>query len=96
MRKTNHQSIGQVLTELIKQNKLGSKLEEVELVSSWKKIVGDYMAKHTTQLSINKGILFVSMDSAACKGELMYKLTELLVEINKVTGVNSIKEIIIK
>ena len=96
MRKTNHQSIGQVLTELIKENKLGSKLEEVELITSWKKIVGDYMAKHTTQLSISKGILFVSMDSAACKEELMYKRTELLAEINKVAGVNSIKEIVLR
>jgi predicted nucleic acid-binding Zn ribbon protein len=96
MRKTNQQSIGQVLSQLIKENKLEGRLQEVELVSTWKKIVGDYMSKHTTDIKIHKGVLYIAMDSPACREELMYRRTELLAEINKTTGSSHIKEIVIR
>lgn len=96
MRKSNQQSIGELLNSFIKENKLDSRLQEVELLSTWHKIAGEYIAKHTSEIKIYKGVLYLQIDSAACKEELMYKRTEVMNEINKISGKLIIKEIVIR
>jgi predicted nucleic acid-binding Zn ribbon protein len=96
MRKSNQQTIGQLLELFIKQNKLENRLEEVEIESSWKEIVGTYMAKHTTEIKIYKETLFIKMNSAACREELMYRKSALIEEVNKFAGKKIVSEIIIR
>jgi hypothetical protein len=96
MRKSNQQSIGELLSAFVKENKLDSRLQEVELISTWKKIAGEYIANHTTEIKIYKGVLHLQLDSPACREELMYKRTEVMNEINKVAGKLIIKEIVIR
>ncbi len=96
MRKSNQQSLGQLLNIFVKENHLSSGLTLVELHNSWKDIAGEFIAKHTTDLKIVKNILYIQMDNAACREELMYRKTELLQEVNKFSTGVKITEIIIR
>lgn len=96
MRKSNQQTIGQLLELFVKQNKLENRLEEVEMESRWKEIVGEYIARHTSAIKIHKGILFLRIDSPACREELMYRKSQVVEEINKQAGKKIISEIVIR
>ncbi|MBC7863267.1 MAG: DUF721 domain-containing protein [Bacteroidia bacterium] len=96
MRKSNQSTIGELLGKFVKENKLDSGLQEVEMISKWKEVVGDYMANHTSEIKINKGILFIQMNSPACREELLYRKTQLIDEINRLFGKKIIFEIVIR
>lgn len=96
MRKSNQQTLGQLLDIFIRQNQLSAGLTQAELQQCWQQVAGEFVAKHTTGLRIVKNILYITMDNAACREELMYRKSELLNEVNKLTRDNKITEIIIR
>jgi hypothetical protein len=96
MRKSNQQTLGQLLNILVKENHLSSGLTLAELQNGWKDIAGEFIAKHTIDLKIVKNILYIRMDNAACREELMYRRSELMQEVNKVSLGVKITEIVIR
>jgi hypothetical protein len=96
MRKSNQQTIGQLLDLFIKQNRLETGLSQAQLQACWIEITGEYIAKHTSEIKIYKNVLYVKMDNAACREELMYKRSEVIVQVNKYTRGNKITEINIR
>jgi predicted nucleic acid-binding Zn ribbon protein len=96
MRKSKQQTIGQLLDRIIKENNLAEGLTQVELSNRWPEITGEFISKHTTDLKLYKQTLYVTMDNAACKQELLYKKSEVLLRLNHFSIKNPIKEIHIK
>lgn len=91
MQKTNEQPLKEVIEELLKVYKLNDKLNEVNIIQSWYKLMGKIIAKHTTNLYISNKILFVSLDSDALRVELTFAKTKILKLLNK-----EYKEVVIK
>ena len=83
MKKSNDQTLKEVINELLKAYKLGNKLKEVRLIDSWEKIVGKLINKHTKNLYIKKKVLFVKLDSAALRNELSYARQKIINALNK-------------
>lgn len=94
MRYTNEQSLKEVIKEFIDLYQLAPKLNEKKLISSWEKVVGKMIAKHTTHIYINKKTVFIQLDSAALKAELSLAKSKLLANINKSLGERSVLEIV--
>jgi len=78
MSKTNEQPLKEVIEELLKAYNLSNKLNEVDIIQSWNKMMGKVIAQHTTNLYISNKILFVSLDSAALREELLYAKTKIM------------------
>jgi predicted nucleic acid-binding Zn ribbon protein len=83
MKKSNDQTLKEVINELLKAYKLGDKLKEVRLIDSWEKVVGKLINKHTKNLYIKKKVLFVKLDSAALRNELSYARQKIIKALNK-------------
>ncbi|MFN5181690.1 MAG: DciA family protein [Bacteroidota bacterium] len=96
MRKTNQQTIGQILDQFIKENNLKEGLTQVELTQRWSEITGEFISKHTVEIKLVKKVLYVTMDNAACKQELAFKKSEVLQRVNLLTPKNQIIDIYIK
>ena len=96
MRKSNQQTIGQILDQFIRENNLAAGLTQAELSQRWAEITGEFIARHTLELKIIKQILFVTMDNSACKQELSYKKSEVLARVNLLTPKNPIRDIYIR
>lgn len=94
MRNTNEQSIKEVISELLEAYKLESKLNQVQLINSWEKLLGKNLAKHTKELYIKNQILYVKVDSAALRQELSYAKEKIRDSLNKEVGKNVIEDII--
>lgn len=73
-----------------------AKLDETQLIGSWEKVVGGIFAKHTEHLSIKNKILFVKMDSAVLRSELVMARSKLVEMLNKESGKKVIEDIVFR
>lgn len=96
VKKTNEQTLGEVIRELIGVYKIGSKLGEAKMIASWEKIVGPMIAKHTKNLWVNKRKLYVEVDSAALRNELTYTREKIRKMLNKEAGEVLIDEVVFR
>jgi predicted nucleic acid-binding Zn ribbon protein len=94
MKISNDRSIKEVIQELIETYRLEGKLNEVKAVHSWESVVGEMIARHTKDLYIRSGKLFVKIDSPALKNELIYSGSDIIEKINAEAGCEVIREII--
>jgi hypothetical protein len=95
-RKSNEQTIQEVLKELVDSKPMKSKLTEVNLVNAWEQLVGPLIAKHTKKIYLSKGKLFLHIESPALKNELTYSRGKLIELVNQFAGEALIDEVIIR
>ena len=96
MKKSNEQSLGQVIEELLVAYKLKSKLNEFRLIDSWEKIMGSAIAKRTEELYIQKKVLYIRLNSAVLREELFSARDKIMHMLNEEAGSPVIEEIFFK
>jgi len=94
LKKTNDQTLGEAIQELIKTYRLEDKLNRARLVKSWDDVTGELISKHTEKLFVKGDKLYVKLDSGALKNELIYARTKLIKMLNKSVGSEIITEIV--
>jgi predicted nucleic acid-binding Zn ribbon protein len=93
IRKSNEITLKDAIESLLNTYKLTGKLNETRLLASWDKVVGNHIARHTEDLYVKGGTLFVKLDSAALRNELAMAKTKLVTNLNRVAGVIVITDI---
>ena len=88
-------TMAELINEFYKRHNRENSLDEMKIIESWKNVVGGFIAAHTLDLRITKGILYVKVDADSLRSELMYSKTILLRNINRVSGTNLLKDIVI-
>ena len=97
MRRSNTQSLGEVMREYIKENRIiEQKLKEVDVVQSWENLLGKTIASYTRNIYIRKKVLFVEISSSVVKNELFMMREEIKRKINEKEGQEVVKTIIFK
>ena len=96
MRKTNQQSIGEVLQEFLKQNSLDKKLHHADIIGKWEDIVGKLFAKHTRNIYFIENKLILEIDSPSVRNELLMQRSTIMEKINKLAGEALVSEIVLK
>ncbi len=96
IKRKNEYSLKDVIEELINSYHLSGKLKETRIINSWEKVVGGIFAKHTTNLSIKNGILYVKLDSSVLRSELAMARSKLVDMLNKEVGEKVIEDIIFR
>ncbi len=96
MRRSNTQSLSEVLKEYIEQNRLDQKLKEVDVVQNWENLLGKTIARYTKNIYIRKRILFVEISSSVVKNELFMMREEICRRINENAGRDVVSKIIFK
>lgn len=94
MKVSSDRPLGEVIRELIETYRLEGKLNELKVVHSWEKVVGEMIARHTKDLYIRKGKLYVKIDSPALKNELTYNTSVIMERLNAEAGSRVIEEVI--
>ena len=96
MRKTNEQSLGDVIRQWLKQSNMEEKITEVRINASWEKIMGSDIQKLTEKLVYRKKVLTVYLRSAPLREELSMAKTKIVQMINKEAGSNVVDEVIFR
>jgi predicted nucleic acid-binding Zn ribbon protein len=83
------------IEEFLDSFHLRDKLNETKVIQSWEKVVGQMVAKNTSQLHIRKRVLFVKVNSAALRNELLFARQKIIQALNREAGGTIIDEIVL-
>lgn len=78
----NEYSMKRALSAMIKELGMQQKVDESKVITHWNDIVGKLIANHTQQIFIRDKKIYLKVDSAALKNELMFLKTEILNKVN--------------
>tara|TARA_Y100001978_G_C23472359_1_gene327587 strand:- start:128 stop:421 length:294 start_codon:yes stop_codon:yes gene_type:complete len=95
-RKSNQQSLGEVIQDFLKQNGWESKLDEVKIITEWDKALGPSLAKYTQEVFIQNKKLHIRLNSSTLRQELSYKKSDIVNDLNAAVGKEVISDIILK
>ena len=87
--------LGDLIKEFYEQHRGTDYLDEMKAINSWPKVVGPFIATHTIDLSIKKGVLYVRVDSDALRSELSYSKSLLMKNLNEMVGKEILEEIVL-
>lgn len=96
MRRTKTMLIGDILKDFFSQPHIAAKVAEGRLPDTWREVVGERVAALTTQLKLERGCLYVHVTSSVVRAELNMRRGALVGEINRISGVNLVRNIMIK
>lgn len=96
MRRTKTMLMGDLLEEFFKRPYIAAKVAEGKLPDTWRDIVGDRVAEITTELRLEKRILYVRIQSSVIRSELFYQRDALRDEINRRSGVQLVNAVIVR
>ncbi len=97
MRRTNSQSIGELLRDFFEDNtELYGKILEIRIKRAWGEILGPVVLQYTRQLYVRDDALFVSLTSSVLRSELSLCGDKLVKSLNDYAGSEVIKKIVIR
>lgn len=94
MRKSNDQSLKQVLQDMIKRYDLQSGLNNAKIINLWNNTLGKEVSLQTKKLTIKNNKLYVTIQSSALASELFAVKLEIIEKLNQKIGDNYLKDII--
>jgi predicted nucleic acid-binding Zn ribbon protein len=96
MSKHNEHTLKSAIERLLKVYKLDVKLAENVLIGNWQTVMGKMIANHTTDIYIKNKVLYVQLDSAALRNELMLSKSKIITMMNAVTGKETIADVVLR
>ncbi|MFC0185348.1 Protein of unknown function [Pseudarcicella hirudinis] len=93
-RKTGTISLKEAIDDLLNLYKLRGKYNETYIVAYWEKIMGKPIASRTSKIYVSEGKLFIQIDSAPLRSELLMAKNKIIQLINQEIGEEMIREVI--
>jgi predicted nucleic acid-binding Zn ribbon protein len=88
------QSPSELMPRLMQRLGLRERLRETEVIDAWSKIVGDFIAAHSTPVALREGILYVRVLQPALHYELeQISKSEILRKLKQRFGSKTIRDI---
>lgn len=96
MRQKNDYSLAEAMQAMIKEYRLGAQLNEMRVKSLWAALMGKTINTYTSQITVRKGVLYLSILSAPLKHELSFAKDKIRDMLNEELGEEYIKEVVIR
>ena len=93
-RTSQPERIDQVLIRTLKGLKIERRIKEETVILNWNRVVGERIAKESLPLKVKDAILFVKVENASWRNELVFLKGNIIRELNQSVGKNVIKEIV--
>lgn len=85
----------EAIKQMLEVYKLDKKFDETSLLTAWPELIGSAIANRTTQLYIRDKKLYVKVESAVIKHELMLMRRQILVRLNEHVGRVVVEELVL-
>ncbi len=95
MRKKNDVTIGEAMQAMLKEFGLKSRFDETRVRIIWAEVMGKTIATYTTNIYVNKRILYLTIISAPLKQELSFAKDKIIQRINEEMGEHYINDVVI-
>lgn len=96
MKRIEAETVGQIITRLLKAENLESKFDEQRVAALWPEVVGQGINRYTVDRYVRSGVLHVTISSAALRNELQLNRSRLVDRINDFIGKKVIHDIIVR
>jgi predicted nucleic acid-binding Zn ribbon protein len=96
MKRRNTEDVTDVLHQYLRLNGLEGPLNEYRLLQAWEEVMGEAVARYTTQKYLTNQTLSVHLTSAALKADLMMRRSEIVKALNERVGSTVIYDIILR
>ncbi len=93
-RTSNEESIDDVVTKLLKAYGLTKNFDEYEAINSYKKIMGEPIAKYTTDIKLKNKRMYIKLSSSVIREELSMGKSKIIKMINEDLGKVVLLEIV--
>ena len=94
MGRTNDKSLKEAIEQMLKVYRLKRKFDETSLVVAWPEMMGKAIANRTKEIFIRDRKLFVRIESAVIKNELVMMRSNIIEKMNERAGSSIIDEIV--
>lgn len=96
MRKTNTQSLKEVLGDFTSELNLSQRIKEIRIIKKWPELMGPAIAKVTDKIYIRNKTLYVHLSSSVARNELFMMRDAIVRIMNKKAGETIIQKVILK
>lgn len=96
MKRSNAETVGQIIQHYLESEKLDTKMYELRIAELWADVVGAGVNRYTINRYVKDRCLFVRLSSAALRNELMLGRSVLVKRLNDAVGHEVINDIIFK
>lgn len=93
--RNNDLNIKQAIDQMLDAYKIRKKFDETALVAAWPEIIGTAIANRTQQLYVRDRKLYVKVESAVVKNELVLMRSMIISRLNEHVGQELIEELVI-
>lgn len=93
-RNAETQSLKNVVSDLLELYRMKGKFNELQIKEAWMKLLGESVARRTKELYIRNKKMFIRLESAALKNELMMAKSKILEKLNQSVGEECINDLI--
>ena len=95
-RKSNMQTISEVLLEVMKNQKLNKGLFEHRIKGLWGQVLGPSVARVTRQIDVDNGTLYVHLNSSVIPGELIMLKDKIITRLNEAVGEEVLHDVVFR
>ena len=95
-RQGENTSLGDVLKDFIASNRLQSGLDKVSVKDAWHSVMGEAIAKYTTDVKLERDTLYVSLTSSVLREELSYGKEKIINLLNEALGKALITKLVLR
>lgn len=95
-RNNDHISINEALKGFIKEHKLQSGIDKIEVRDAWKNLMGSGVNNYTSDIQLKQTTLYVSLTSSVLREELSYGKEKIIKMINEELGKELVKNLILR
>jgi predicted nucleic acid-binding Zn ribbon protein len=93
LRDSDEKPLGQIVGKIMKAYGLEKRMKEMDILKGWPEMMGIAVANRTTNLRITNRVLYISMDSAVMREELLNGKQIILQRVNDFAGESIIDDV---
>ena len=95
-RLNNESSIGDVLKEIIQNNKLQPGMDQVSVKEAWVSLMGNGVNSYTKNVSLKGNTLYVELTSSVLREELSHGKSKIIAMINEELRRDIVKDVVLR
>jgi predicted nucleic acid-binding Zn ribbon protein len=96
MKKRNDFTLAEAMKAMIEEYRLGSQLNEARVKSLWVERMGKTISTYTSDVTVRRNVLYISILSAPLRQELSYAKEKIRAMMNEALGEEFVKEVVIR
>jgi hypothetical protein len=88
--------ISDILKEFVEANKLQSGLDKVDVKDAWAKMMGNGVNNYTTDVTLDRDVLYVALSSSVLREELSYGKQKIVDMLNESIGKQVVSKLVLR